>query len=126
MLDDYRKGNNEKPAGFARQTVFLGFVLTVVMVILIHAIACAGRGKHHGIRHLDWWNFCFRWLHIICGVMWIGLLWYFNFTQTPTCRRSRRAEARHRQVHPPDALFWFRWGAMATIVTGLILAWLHG
>ena len=38
---------------------------------------------------MDWWAFFFRWLHIIAGVMWIGHLWYFNFTRRRPCRRSR-------------------------------------
>ena len=37
----------------------------------------------------DWWAFFFRWLHIISGIMWVGHLWYFNFTQTPTMPKIR-------------------------------------
>jgi uncharacterized membrane protein len=76
---------------------------------------------------IGWWAFFFRWLHIISGVMWIGHLWYFNFTQTPTMPKIPQ-ELRPAVVRYilPEALFWFRWGAMATIVTGLILAWLLG
>jgi len=75
----------------------------------------------------DWWNFFFRWCHIASGVMWIGHLWYFNFTQTPTMPKTpqelRPGVARYIL---PEALFWFRWGAMLTIITGLILAWFMG
>lgn len=71
-----------------------------------------------------WWAVAFRWLHVMAGIMWIGHLWYFNFTQTPTLpkipQELRPGVARYIL---PEALFWFRWGAMATIVTGLILAW---
>ncbi len=71
--------------------------------------------------------FLFRWLHVISGVMWIGLLWYFNFVQIPTMPKIpdelKPAIGKHIA---PEALFWFRWGAMATIVTGLILAHLNG
>lgn len=74
-----------------------------------------------------WWTFAFRWLHVISGVMWIGHLWYFNFTQTPTMPKIpdelKPGVARYIL---PEALFWFRWGAMATIITGLILAWMMG
>src|SRR5690606_38661739 len=60
------------------------------------------------------------------GVMWIGLLWYFNFVQIPTMPsipdEQKPAIGKHIA---PKALFWFRWGAMATIVTGLILAALN-
>ncbi|HEY5210481.1 MAG TPA: urate hydroxylase PuuD [Stellaceae bacterium] len=71
-----------------------------------------------------WWALAFRWLHVMAGIMWIGHLWYFNFTQTPTMpkipQELRPGVARYIL---PEALFWFRWGAMATIVTGLVLAW---
>jgi len=75
----------------------------------------------------DWWLFCMRWLHILCGVMWIGHLWYFNFTQTPTMPKIP-AELRPgvAKYILPEALFWFRWGAMGTIIFGLILAYMNG
>ena len=59
--------------------------------------------------------------------MWIGHLWYFNFTQTPTVQKIP-AEMRPAVVRYilPEALFWFRWGAMLTLIFGLILAWLNG
>jgi uncharacterized membrane protein len=79
------------------------------------------------LMHQAWWALCFRWLHIMSGVMWIGHLWYFNFVQTPTMPKipDELKPAIPRFI-APAALFWFRWGAMATIVTGLILAWLQG
>jgi uncharacterized membrane protein len=71
--------------------------------------------------------FLFRWLHILSGVMWIGHLWYFNFTQAPTVPKIplefRPAITKHIL---PEALFWFRWGAMLTIITGLITAYFLG
>jgi uncharacterized membrane protein len=74
-----------------------------------------------------WWAFCFRWLHILSGVMWIGHLWYFNFTQAPTVPKiPLELRPAIGKFILPEALFWFRWGAMATIVTGLIVAWLMG
>ncbi len=75
----------------------------------------------------QWWSVCFRWLHVISGIMWIGHLWYFNFTQTPTMP-TIPAELRPAIVRYilPEALFWFRWGAVATLVTGLIVAWMQG
>lgn len=64
-----------------------------------------------------------RYLHVISGVMWIGLLWYFNFIQIPTMpsipAELKPAVGKHIA---PAALFWFRWGAMATLLTGLWLA----
>ena len=74
-----------------------------------------------------WWNLCFRWLHILSGIMWIGHLYYFNFTQTPTVPKI---PAELRPAIPrfimPEALWWFRWGAMSTIVFGLLLALMNG
>jgi uncharacterized membrane protein len=76
---------------------------------------------------LTYWQFFFRWLHILSGVMWIGLLWYFNFVQTPAMPKipDDLKPAIGRFIAPP-ALFWFRWGAMSTIITGLIEAYLLG
>jgi len=74
-----------------------------------------------------YWAFFFRWLHVLSGVMWIGLLWYFNFVQVPTMPKIpdelKPAISKHIA---PEALFWFRWAALSTIVTGLILSWLNG
>ena len=71
--------------------------------------------------------FLFRWLHVISGVMWIGLLWYFNFVQIPSMPNiPDDQKPAIGKVIAPAALWWFRWGAMATIVTGLILAWVNG
>jgi uncharacterized membrane protein len=71
--------------------------------------------------------FVIRWLHIGSGVMWIGLLWYFNFVSTPTTP-SIPAELRPAlgKYITPAALFWFRWAAMATILFGLALAGMNG
>ena len=103
-------------------TIIAGFVLAVVLVAVL-------AGWHNAGIAFDtaWWAFLFRWLHVLSGVMWIGLLWYFNFVQIPN---MPNIEADQRpaitKVIAPCALFWFRWGAMSTIVTGLILAWLNG
>ena len=59
--------------------------------------------------------------------MWIGILWYFNFVQIPNMPNIEESQRPAiTKVIAPAALFWFRWGAMSTIVTGLILAWLNG
>jgi len=73
-----------------------------------------------------WWPFLFRWFHLLSGVMWIGLLWYFNFVQTPSMPKiPDEQKPAIGKVIAPTALFWFRWGAMATIITGIILAGLR-
>jgi uncharacterized membrane protein len=71
--------------------------------------------------------FFIRWLHVLSGVMWIGLLWYFNFVQTPTMPKIPDALKPAISKHiAPEALFWFRWSALATIGFGLWLASING
>ncbi|MDP7424756.1 MAG: urate hydroxylase PuuD [Rhodospirillales bacterium] len=76
---------------------------------------------------MEYWTFIVRWLHVLSGVMWIGLLWYFNFVQTPTVPtipdELKPAIPKHIM---PVALFWFRWVALSTLVWGLVLAWMNG
>jgi uncharacterized membrane protein len=105
-----------------RNTVIAGLVLAVIMVVVLmnwHVDSI--------VFDMAWGTFIMRWLHVISGVMWIGILWYFNFVQIPTMPsipdEQKPAIGKHIA---PAALFWFRWGAMATIVTGLILAWMSG
>ncbi len=75
----------------------------------------------------EWWTFFFRWLHVLSGIMWIGLLWYFNFVQIPNMPKiPDDQKPAISKVIAPAALFWFRWAALATVVTGLILAAMNG
>ena len=75
----------------------------------------------------DWWIFLVRYLHVLSGVMWIGLLWYFNFVQIPSMPKiPDEQKPAISKVIAPEALFWFRWSAMGTIVTGIILAFANG
>ena len=73
------------------------------------------------------WSWLFRYIHVVVGIMWIGLLWYFNFVQIPSMPKipddQKPAIAK---VIAPAALFYFRWAALATILSGLILGWLNG
>jgi len=63
----------------------------------------------------------------LSGVMWIGLLWYFNFVQTPSMPKiPDEQKPAVGKVIAPTALFWFRWAALATVVTGLLLASMLG
>ena len=98
-----------------RSTVLLGFGLAVLLVILY--IIWPGFGGQ------VFWSFLFRWLHVISGVMWIGLLYYFNFVQMIAMPKipAEQKPAVSKFV-APQALFWFRWAAASTVVTGLILA----
>jgi uncharacterized membrane protein len=103
-------------------TIIAGVVIAVVLALVV-------LGWHKAGLSLDyaWWAFFFRWLHVLSGVMWIGLLWYFNFVQIPNMGNiPDEQKPAVTKVIAPSALFWFRWGAMSTIVTGLILAWMNG
>lgn len=72
---------------------------------------------------MEFLAFLFRYLHILSGVMWIGLLWYFNFVQIPSMPKiPDEQKPAIAKVIAPAALFWFRWAAMATVITGLLLA----
>lgn len=105
-----------------RNTVIAGIVLAVLVVVILGAWHGQGAEFDH-----TWWAFFFRWLHVLSGVMWIGLLWYFNFVQIPNMPNiPDEQKPAIGKVIAPAALFWFRWGAMATIITGLILAWMNG
>ena len=73
------------------------------------------------------WSWLFRYFHVVAGIMWIGLLWYFNFVQVPNMSKiTDEQKPAITKVIAPAALFWFRWAALATIVTGLIVAYLNG
>ncbi len=73
------------------------------------------------------WSWLFRYFHVISATMWIGLLWYFNFVQIPNMSKiTDEQKPAITKVIAPSALFWFRWAAFATIVTGLIVAYLNG
>ena len=101
-----------------QKTVVTGLVLTIVLFILIRLIVGTGFALDH-----SWFAFLFRWLHVMSGVMWIGLLWYFNFVQIPNMGNiPDEQKPAIGKVIAPAALWWFRWGAMATMVTGIILA----
>ena len=103
-----------------QNTVIAGLVLAALLFAV--SIATFGVSVDHAF-----WAFVFRWLHVLSGVMWIGLLWYFNFVQIPNMPNiPDDQKPAIGKVIAPAALFWFRWGAMATIVTGLILAHLNG
>lgn len=100
-----------------RNTVITGIVLTVIVLFAV--------GKP-GFDHA-WWAFFIRWLHVLSGVMWVGILYYFNFVQIPNMPKiPDEQKPAIGKVIAPAALFWFRWAAMSTIVTGLILAAMNG
>ena len=71
--------------------------------------------------------FFVRWLHVVSGIMWIGLLYYFNFVQIPNMAKiPDEQKPAISKVIAPAALFWFRWAALSTVIFGLIQAWQLG
>ncbi len=102
----------------------LGRTVTAGVVLVIILIAASGSGIE--FNHA-WGAFVMRWFHVLAGVMWIGLLWYFNFVQIPSMPKiPDEQKPAIGKVIAPTALFWFRWAALATVVTGLLLAGMNG
>ena len=98
------------------RTVLAGFVLLALIVLAM--------GANLGSVELP---FLFRWIHVMVGVMWIGLLWYFNFVQIPSMSKiPDEQKPAIGKVIAPTALFWFRWAALATVLSGLVLSILNG
>ena len=103
------------------KTIHLSIVLAILLFI---GLFFAGG---------DWafdqffWSWLFRYFHVLSGVMWIGLLWYLNFVQIPSMPKlTDEQKPAITKIIAPAVLFWFRWAALATIVTGLIVATLNG
>lgn len=97
----------------------------LVLAILIAVFPDSGYATAPGAS--DLWTGIFQWLHVFFGITWIGLLYYFNFVQTPVMP-TVPAELKPgvSKYIAPKALFFFRWGAAFTVLTGLILAYLYG
>ena len=96
------------------RTIAAGVILTIVLLGIMAA-------AYDLSFDIDFWRTLSRYLHVISGVMWIGLLWYFNFVQIPNMPNiPDEQKPAIGKVIAPAALFWFRWAAMATLITGLI------
>ena len=98
--------------------------LGVAALLLIYfAMGVAG----YTFEQNAFWEAALRWGHVLVGIMWIGHLYYFNFTQIPNMPKiPDEQKPAVTKVIAPAALYWFRWGAMATLVTGVLLAWNQG
>src|SRR5215468_6610246 len=94
--------------------LLIGVALAVVVFIIA--------GHFKDLADGAFWQFLFRLLHIWSGILWIGLLYYFNFVQIPSMPKiPDDQKPAISKVIAPAALFFFRWGAAATVVFGLIL-----
>ncbi|TAK49718.1 MAG: hypothetical protein EPO23_00315 [Xanthobacteraceae bacterium] len=105
------------------RTIAAGVVLLIIIIVLSGLLS----GHFITIDH-NWSAFFMRYLHVLSGVMWIGLLWYLNFVQTPAMPTIEPAEHRAAitKFIAPRVMFWFRYGALSTVITGLLLASMNG
>ena len=105
------------------KTIFAGVGLAIIFFILLLSI-WPDSGAWFSDQYF--WSAIFRYLHVLSGIMWIGLLWYFNFVQIPNMPNiPDDQKPAIGKVIAPAALFWFRWAALSTIITGLIVAYLN-
>ncbi|MAK81532.1 urate hydroxylase PuuD [Phenylobacterium sp.] len=102
-----------------RNTMIVSFLLSLVMIV--------GYLVHNRSADVIFVQAVLRWTHVVVGILWIGLLYYFNFVQI------RKMPDIPAELKPaiskyiaPEALFWFRWAALFTVLTGLALAWARG
>ena len=107
------------------RTLGAGFVLALILLAAVFVLSGGDFGLAFGGTIT--WAYVFVWLHVASGVMWIGHLYYFNFVQMIQMPKipAEQKPAVSKYI-APEALWWFRWGAMSTIVTGLIVATLRG
>jgi uncharacterized membrane protein len=107
-----------------RNTLIAGFVLAA-LVFVIFVVVGGSSDVAATLTGKGFWLFLFRWLHVFFGILWIGLLYYFNFVQIPTMPKipDDQKPAVSKFI-APEALWYFRWAAMGTIATGLVVAWL--
>src|SRR5665213_2024046 len=101
-----------------RNTLIVSLLLAIVMIVAF--------AKVHGVDTV-FWQAVFRWMHVFFGILWIGLLYYFNFVQI------RKMPEILAELKPavskyiaPEALFWFRWAALFTVLAGIGVAILRG
>jgi len=107
---------------------FLGNLRNVMIVsLLLAVVVMAGFGIHGAGFNEFFLMAVLRWAHVLCGILWVGLLYYFNFVQIRVMpdipAELKPAVSKHIA---PEALFWFRYSALFTVVLGLVLAWLRG
>jgi len=98
---------------------------SIALTIILFLIFFFGNGGF--AFDYGFWSWLVRYIHIIVAIMWIGLLWYFNFVQIPNMPKiPDEQKPAIGKVIAPSALFYFRWSALLTVISGLILATLEG
>ena len=96
---------------------------TIIVSVILALIMVAGYEVHHGSADAIFWQAVFRWMHVWFGILWIGLLYYFNFVQIRMMPQiPAELKPAVSKFIAPEALFWFRWAALFTWIMGVILA----
>jgi uncharacterized membrane protein len=104
----------DKLFGNLHRVLLVGLILAIVVALILHADQL---GTH------AFWAFVFRWIHVWFGILWIGLLYYFNFVQIPSMPKiPDEQKPAIGKVIAPTALFYFRWAAAGTVLFGAITA----
>jgi uncharacterized membrane protein len=99
--------------GNFNRALLLGGTLLFLVILGFHGGAIGG----------NWFSWFLRFAHVLSGILWIGLLYYFNFVQIPTMPKvPAELKPGVTKYIAPEALFWFRWAAIATLVFGLAIA----
>jgi uncharacterized membrane protein len=99
--------------------LFAGLVLAIIVIMSF--VGWTGEGAK------EITNDVFRWLHLFFGILWIGLLYYLNFVQVPTMPRiPAEQKAAITGFIAPRVFFFFRWAALLTVITGLMIAFHNG
>ena len=103
------------------KTVHASVALSVILFLILYF---GNDGFDFDTR---FWSWITRLIHIVVAIMWIGLLWYFNFVQIPNMPKiPDEQKPAIGKVIAPAALFYFRWAALLTVLSGLVLATLEG
>lgn len=103
-----------------RNTLVLSLVLALVMIFAFGRIAPGG-------FDLGFWQAALRWVHVVAGILWIGLLYYFNFVQIRVMPQiPGELKPAVSKYIAPEALFWFRWSSLVTVLAGLTVMVLRG
>ena len=101
-----------------RNTLIAGFILAFIFIFIL------AQGSFDQNAFYMW---LLRWFHVLSATMWVGILYYFNFIQIPNMAKiPDNQKPAISKVIAPAVLFYFRWAAAITVLSGLILAWLNG
>ena len=103
------------------KTIHASFAITIILFLILFFL------NGGFVFDVSFWSWLCRFVHVIFAIMWIGLLWYFNFVQIPNMRKiPDEQKPAIGKIIAPAALFYFRWAALFTIISGLILALING